>query len=48
MRPNGNSAEQPFIGTLFAGTFGLERFGGNEVENAQIVSDCKNRGTGIA
>jgi hypothetical protein len=46
MRPNGNSAE--FIGTLFAGTFALERFGGNEVENAQIVSDCKNRGTGIA
>jgi hypothetical protein len=47
-RPSGNSSEQPFIGTLFAGTFALERFGGNDVDNAQIFSDCQNRGAGIA
>ena len=48
IRPSGNSSEQPFIGTLFAGTFALERFGGNDVDNAQIFSDCQNRGAGIA
>jgi hypothetical protein len=45
---SGNSSEQPFIGTLFGGTFAPERFGGNEVDNAQIFSDCQNRGAGIA
>ena len=48
IRPSGNSSVQPFIGTLFAGTFAPERFGGNEVENEQILSDCQNRGAGIA
>ena len=46
--PTGNLSEQPFIGTLFAGTFAPERFGGNQVDNAQIFSDCQNRGAGIA
>src|SRR6185436_4194381 len=41
--PTGNLSEQPFIGTLFAGTFAPERIGGNEVDNAQIISDCQNR-----
>ena len=40
--------EQPFIGTLFGGTFAPERFGGNAVDNAQVISDCQNRGAGIA
>jgi hypothetical protein len=44
----GGTSEQPFIGTLFAGTFAPERFGGNAVDNAQIISDCQNRGAGIA
>jgi len=46
--PTGNLSEQPFIGTLFAGTFAPERIGGNEVDNAQIISDCQNRGARIA
>ena len=45
--PNRNSFEQPFIGTLFAGTFAPERFGGNEADNAEILHDCRNRGVGI-
>lgn len=44
--PTGNLSEQ--IGTLFAGTFAPERIGGNEVDNAQIISDCQNRGARIA
>jgi len=46
--PTGNLSEQPFIGTLFAGTFAPERIGGNEADNAQIISDCQNRGARIA
>lgn len=45
--PNRSSFERPFIGTLFAGTFAAERLGGNEVDNAEILSDCHNRGVGI-
>ena len=48
IRLSGNPSEQPFIGTLFGGAFAPERFGGNEVDNAQIFSDCRNRGAGIA
>ena len=48
IRLSGNSSEQPFIGTLFGGTFAPERFGGNQADNAQIFSDCQNRGAGIA
>jgi hypothetical protein len=48
LRPNGNSSEQPFIGTLFEGTFAPEHFGGNKTDDAQIFSDCQNRGAGIA
>ena len=48
IRASGNSSEQPFIGTLFGGTFAPERFGGNQADNAQIFSDCQNRGAGIA
>jgi len=39
---------QPFIGTLFEGTFAPEHFGGNKTDDAQIFSDCHNRGAGIA
>jgi len=48
IRLSGNPSEQPFIGTLFGGTFAPERFGGNQADNAQIFSDCQNRGAGIA
>jgi hypothetical protein len=45
--PDRSAFERPFIGTLFAGTFAPERFGGNEADNAEILSDCHNRGVGI-
>ena len=48
IRLSGNPSEQPFIGTLFGGTFAPERFGGNQADNAQIFSDCQNRGARIA
>jgi hypothetical protein len=45
--PGTDSVEQPFIGTLFAGTFAPERLGGNEVDNAEIFYECRNRRVAI-
>ncbi len=39
--------EQPFIGSLFAGQFGLTRVARNDAEAATILSDCRERGIGI-
>ena len=47
LTPDRSSFKRPFIGTLFAGTFAPERLGGNEADNAKILSDCPNRGVGI-
>jgi hypothetical protein len=46
IRPSTGS-EQPFIGTLFAGTFAVERLGGNEADNAEIFYMCRNRRVAI-
>jgi len=41
------SLEHPFIGTLFAGQFAPERFGGDEGKDAEILYECKTRRAAI-
>jgi hypothetical protein len=47
MRPNKTSAEMPFNGSLFAGQFVPEHFGGDRFHDVEIISNCQNRGIGI-
>jgi hypothetical protein len=43
-RPQRDSEESPFIGTLFAGQFVLQQFGGDPFQDGKVISDCRNRG----
>lgn len=47
MSPQKQSEERPFIGTLFAGRFVPKQFGGDQLQDAKIISDCRNRGIGM-
>lgn len=43
----GYTAEQPFVGTLFAGQFVLDRFAKDQATASTIFSECQKRGAGI-
>jgi hypothetical protein len=41
------TAEQPFIGTLSAGRFSLERIAKDEYSTAEVLAKCRERGISI-
>jgi hypothetical protein len=41
------TADQPFVGQLFAGQFVVDQFGQDQLAMANVLDECRERGVGI-